>query len=411
MVPSLPPEILALIFEWCMPCESEGQLPVPNMNIAPLLLGRISRSWRNVVLSTPSLWCSLRLRMDSYDPRLALLQTWLSRSGCMPLTLDLYCSVADGLIDVLRPHALQFESLRLCIPAVDIVSLAQWSLPLLQRLDIRWSVGTEPRIGGALFGRAPALREFVTTGAVLSTVLSRFLFPWAQLKRFECERYSANACLEILRLASLLEYCAFSGQYPAQNEPLVPISSHPNLRTLSFNKGWDDLEIIRQVQFPGLKELRFTVQPYSTTHLASAVSQCPSILRLHVTYIAYDETQLIEYLRSLPSLVDLRVDQPPQAVLLALFTALAGDSQFLPKLEILRVECEEDRNLYPSLVKMLSQRRAFQSLKSASFDFQASVDTPDKYERSVIAALRREGIDVRFTAQHTYGGRGWMNIL
>ncbi|KAJ7771081.1 hypothetical protein DFH07DRAFT_241076 [Mycena maculata] len=418
---TLPPEILALIFERCIPTEIQVPFTRASKNIAPLLLGRISRTWRDISLSTPSLWCSLRLTLDRSDARLALLQAWLARSGCLPLTLELvYFHRNDGLppdalVDILRPHAHQFKVLRLRLPGADIVRLAQWPLPLLQDLDFRWTVGTQPPEAlplTGLFARAPALRKFTIAGGMLPAVLSHDVFPWAQLTQITCSGYSAKQCLDILQVASSLERCAFSGQYHTHHEQSIePLPPHTNLRSLSFTHGWDDLEILCQAHLPELQELQFTVQPYSELQLISIVPQHASIVKLDLSYMLFNATPLIEYLRSLSSLVDLRVHQMCRPVLVEFFMTLASDPQFLLKLEFLHVECDDDRDLYPSLLKMLSEGRAFRRLKSVSVELHVSIDTPDKQGRSLMAALTQEGMDINFTAGYTYGNSGWMSIL
>ncbi|KAJ7185368.1 hypothetical protein C8R46DRAFT_859589, partial [Mycena filopes] len=49
---TLPVEITAAIFVHCLP-EFPGH---PSRTVAPMLLGRICRRWRNIACSTPRLW-------------------------------------------------------------------------------------------------------------------------------------------------------------------------------------------------------------------------------------------------------------------------------------------------------------------------------------------------------------------
>ncbi|RDB29232.1 hypothetical protein Hypma_014896 [Hypsizygus marmoreus] len=87
----LPTELLQKIFVYCLP--SEGNTNV-RAKEAPLLLGRVCRAWRQLSLSVPDLWSSLRI-----CPPLPNLPTvhqmygdgilaWINRSGVLPLSIS-----------------------------------------------------------------------------------------------------------------------------------------------------------------------------------------------------------------------------------------------------------------------------------------------------------------------------------
>ncbi|KAJ6487243.1 hypothetical protein C8R47DRAFT_953062, partial [Mycena vitilis] len=75
----LPPEILAVIFEHCLPAKAW-----PSRREAPLLLVQIRRRWREICMELPTLWP--RVAFD--DTRsVELLGTWLARARNRPLTI------------------------------------------------------------------------------------------------------------------------------------------------------------------------------------------------------------------------------------------------------------------------------------------------------------------------------------
>ncbi|KAJ7160248.1 hypothetical protein C8R46DRAFT_1223729 [Mycena filopes] len=84
---TIPFEITAEIFVHCLP-----STPAPaSLTIAPMLLARICRLWRNIAWSTPKLWAALRItKWDVPNPAL-LTRLWFSRAGGAPklLSLDL----------------------------------------------------------------------------------------------------------------------------------------------------------------------------------------------------------------------------------------------------------------------------------------------------------------------------------
>ncbi|KAK7434207.1 hypothetical protein VKT23_020337 [Stygiomarasmius scandens] len=95
----LPPEILSEIFVFCLP---EDRNPVCSVSQAPLLLGLVCRSWREVCLSTPRLWSAVHVVLPTggeitsmcttVDGRRLGVEAWLDRSGSLPLSFSIYGS-------------------------------------------------------------------------------------------------------------------------------------------------------------------------------------------------------------------------------------------------------------------------------------------------------------------------------
>ncbi|KAJ7119995.1 hypothetical protein C8R46DRAFT_1256749 [Mycena filopes] len=82
---TIPFEITAEIFVHCLPA-LPGQ---PSGSVAPMLLARICRQWRNIACSTPRLWAALRTDRRK-GPNLALLaHMWFGRAGGAPKSLFL----------------------------------------------------------------------------------------------------------------------------------------------------------------------------------------------------------------------------------------------------------------------------------------------------------------------------------
>ncbi|KAJ7118548.1 hypothetical protein C8R43DRAFT_1036009 [Mycena crocata] len=407
---TLPPEIMTPIFECCIPCDFYSNPPVPNRHTVPLLLASVSRYWRNIALAMPKFWCSLRLFLDGSDARLALLKTWLSRSGRCPITLALFYDYRPSAVPpeqhayILRPHSHQLKSIRLHLPYADIVKLAQWNLPLLQHLEFTWTnrtVPTDEVLTIGLFKRAPLLHEFTTSGVVLLTGLLRdSIFPWAKLKTFTCSDYTINQVWDVLRIAPLLEHCTFRAECLANlASPLGLATSHTKLHSLSLSDGAHDLLILSRMQLPELRELHFTVEQRHAHSMRTINPLLPCLIRkLDLVFRGTAGTPLIEYLQSLLSLTDLHLKEVSGLILKSLFALLSSDATFLLGLENLYVECEDNVGLYPSLVKMLLVRgKGSRRLHSAVFHFRASIDSLNAHQRSVIDALKRDGMQLSIT--------------
>lgn len=97
----LPPDILGEIFVHCLPTDRN---PTRSLAEAPLLLGMICRSWRDISLSTPRVWTGIHVYIphvlisqhqslsDLVELRTQGVQRWLGRSGTLPLSISLKIS-------------------------------------------------------------------------------------------------------------------------------------------------------------------------------------------------------------------------------------------------------------------------------------------------------------------------------
>ncbi|KAG2355270.1 hypothetical protein BDR07DRAFT_1426550 [Suillus spraguei] len=123
-VPYLPTEILCKIFHICLPkfpeVTEDGELMVPSVLEAPILLTGVCRRWREIAVGTPSLWCKLSLptyseEEEEWQQRALGYDLWLKRSQGYPLSLALYCyDDSDSLAKLrvlLQPYINQISSL------------------------------------------------------------------------------------------------------------------------------------------------------------------------------------------------------------------------------------------------------------------------------------------------------------
>lgn len=121
----LPPELLSEIFEQCLDLGNSRVLfsVTARTKMAPLLLGRVCRSWRAIAHATPRLWrdifvniCDGRYSDKLRKDALPVLQTWLARSGSLPLNLVVLCKterILPGLVDLfetIATHAVRWKT-------------------------------------------------------------------------------------------------------------------------------------------------------------------------------------------------------------------------------------------------------------------------------------------------------------
>ncbi|TDL20081.1 hypothetical protein BD410DRAFT_899850 [Rickenella mellea] len=163
-IQKLPQELLSKIFHHCVshPISRPGfvRLPNPSVREAPLKLGRISRSWRQLVLSDPLLWSRLSLVGRPRDSSLDLVAVgeWLARSQLAPLWLAINYAAAyndEAVEDVNRiitkviSHSDRWKYLELSLPSPckgPILTQLSKALPNLEFLHIHMKGKSEDRI-------------------------------------------------------------------------------------------------------------------------------------------------------------------------------------------------------------------------------------------------------------------------
>lgn len=148
----LPLDILGEIFVRCLPEHN----PVMCRKEAPLVLGRVCSLWRSLSLHLPVLWAGLHVVIPStqYVQRLAFviegIETWLGRSGSLPLSLSVFGNGRYGsgwqespslaIIKALLGYKDRWYRVSLNVPSVGTTVL--WDvpgtdLPMLQSLCLK----------------------------------------------------------------------------------------------------------------------------------------------------------------------------------------------------------------------------------------------------------------------------------
>ncbi|PAV19529.1 hypothetical protein PNOK_0446300 [Pyrrhoderma noxium] len=93
----LPVEILAEIFEYCLPSSQERQ-NAPLHTLPPLTLSWVCKLWRELCLSLPKLWTTVTLGHRATNPAddISIFKLWLSRSKHLPISINLHYEVNDS---------------------------------------------------------------------------------------------------------------------------------------------------------------------------------------------------------------------------------------------------------------------------------------------------------------------------
>ncbi|KAJ7498030.1 hypothetical protein B0H11DRAFT_2382830 [Mycena galericulata] len=207
---TLPNEIVSEIFTRVLPV-----YPRCPPAVTPTLLSSVCRKWRDIALSTPTLWRAISIRIPMYPhiSKLPLLETWLSRSRYCPLSISLadnwYAEASDSkmapFVQAILPQCNRWEYLSLLVADLDVFSLIQGNMPLLRHLQIGVTpFMTHTNVGPVVLFQHAAQLQTVT---LLSSLPPEITLPWARLTRLVAQNADPDMCSRILEHAPNLIYC------------------------------------------------------------------------------------------------------------------------------------------------------------------------------------------------------------
>ncbi|CUA68783.1 Eukaryotic translation initiation factor 3 subunit A [Rhizoctonia solani] len=286
----LPPEIIARIFECGV---NAGGRCVLGSGTHGLFMGavrRVSKLWREIAESTPSLWSSIIIDMHN---SLESTELRLKRSRCAPLDIQVVftdrvtsaASVTSTLTDafnLLRPHMQRWRSLRLQIPYVHARAvLTSLSGPTPCLKEFSFHVNT-PKMTRNI-RELPWMLEDTTSLTTLS--LSSVDFGWSNaalyfrnLSSIYLSDYWASSAPSSLQLLCLVGTCAAT---------LTDLT----LRNMSDCDSeeeqilLEELRYIPQIMLPRLKRATFYFSGFSRLSVLLSRVAFPSLEYLEISYL------------------------------------------------------------------------------------------------------------------------------
>ncbi|KAF8143345.1 hypothetical protein K438DRAFT_1876203 [Mycena galopus ATCC 62051] len=351
----LPHDIIEEIFTACLPTHRNC---VMSATEAPVLLGRICRSWRVISLSTPRLWSRLHIveptRPYNSSPyalspglyeakvtqRLEVANIWLRRSGTCPLSISVESNLDHGVsppltpspsvtkpdlfLNMLIPFASRWRSIRLVVPpsALETLScLTENDVPLLRRLKIAQRPHHSPIVPqwtlaqcGILNG--PSLTKFSLSGS--SVFSSDLPLRWSQLTALSLmgpawgtghTPQSCETTLDLLSRCPKLETCKLLIYDPRDGYLPDSVVECPFLHTFVLESTGSPVftsgRLLSRLSLPGLRDFAMHGQAdfhgvFTSNSLAMSLAASTHLEAIAIDSDSFSKASLMDFIRSLP---------------------------------------------------------------------------------------------------------------
>jgi hypothetical protein len=318
----IPPEIWAQIFAVSVKDAWAPGYPQINVQQPPLLLGHVCSTWRAISLSTPHLWSSICIPRRIRATAIPLIETWLKRSGAMPLSIEMNGLSSDfpsNVLDVFIPHSARWKNVSLFMSNAALAALfAKITLTSLDTIMLRLS-GRPQQI--SLATSAKCLRS-------VTLVISRGIrpdpqildLPWSQLTHLNIISISGviDDGYDILNHCSALTHCSLSAVGSVWEATERPPCCLPSLSVLQLATNLDPGPLLDSLVLPHLVHLEidfialsYRPNVWPKAQIVSLVTR--SSCRLQTLILRNKriyEADLIECCRSIPTLHHLLVNGP-----------------------------------------------------------------------------------------------------
>ncbi|KAF9255978.1 hypothetical protein L218DRAFT_937112 [Marasmius fiardii PR-910] len=383
---AMPSDILSTIFAFC--CQENVLLP---SSLPPVLrLSMVCGRWRDIALSTPSLWSSIGINLGAWSGKIHMLEhltkQFMERSQQSPLHLSLvlhFKTVSDvaeakHALDIIiqncerwKDMSLDFEGLKFSFPSFASI---HGRLPVLRSLSLTPPKGhTDLNVISRLFDTCPSLRalEFFT----LPDEFEPLHLPWNQLKLLRIHNSFINVASPLLTSCKSIERLEFTnvGGLSEGSEGFSDHSVTSSVKSLiiSMTEGETQHElddILQHVTLKGLESLEISMEgpdpdvwsTWDGVHMHDFLrrSSCRlTSLRLHVPFT---DRQTLSLLQMIPTLCIEEYPEESNCIVTDDFlNRIVADTSLapiLPNLNQLKLKIHQQGVSYHSLLKMLSSR-------------------------------------------------------
>ena len=386
IVCQLPPDVTAIIFEFCLPDFTDYQMDrlsavspftcftklKEDLSI-PLSLGAICSYWREIAWSTPSLWSSLFIHApgvrdsssSSHTMPSGIAREWLARSGQLPLSIRILAYPGNlrafpALVHIINQYSSRWSDLDFYMPQC-YYRYFHATAPILKSIRFQCSDNATNLDVLDLQLACPRLER----ANLWSFPVYRTNIQWDNLTHLTLDSISVADSFLILRKTPRLVFCKVSGFGSVNREPIIGaplvLTSLKSLQIMIFALRSSSLaeDFLDNLIAPHLEELslpRYYNWPMDVITPFLRISACSlrSFSAIFSIFPLYYE-RFMSLLESMPSLNTLSIislttlkfenistpeDYDPRNILQLVAKVLASQSTslqqgFLPNLEIL----------------------------------------------------------------------------
>lgn len=363
-VQRLPPELLAHVFLLSIYIDSD--YPVAR---AVLLPSHVNQYWRDVALSTPTMWSHISVDVDQWQQEYDRCKVWLARASLCPLSItiigeprddsDGYSSGEQMVLDLLLGHFEQWQHLTLDMPhdALSWLTAIKENIPLLHSLYIPSYYNpapSSPSSFNVIFHSAPNLRHFRLDELDMNFIL-QLQVPWGQLTLLQLGACSYQDFLSILTRCPILEHLTvfiedrtvhLAGTTQITDPVSHSIIRHTKLTNLHVASSVDLSSFFSHLSFPSLRDLTLVIhrswvqQSFNSFLYRSSCSLRK--LSINIPHASTDNIACI--LRRTPDLTELDLFHKVtrETLQLLLVSGSASAQILVPRLKCLSVKSNSE---------------------------------------------------------------------
>jgi len=334
--PHLPPELISHIFTiYTENFNSSFDIHRPSAERGPLLLGAVSKLWREVAFGTPQLWNTITIQfyiqawpLDKIKMKIELVKQWLDRSRQLPLHISFRAEEMSmwHAKDLWGPI---FSLIRNCAPrwhtlVLDICLLLYAAFldgltyaPRLHTLKLGYMVDSpfdNDSSHDPFHLQTPSLKHL----AIIDLPLSSIAVEWGNITHFEGNNLHVDEFFETLRLARRLTSCKLHRlrnnlhRYPLPTIPLI----HSALKRLRLPSVRSLEHFIDLLVFPSLEKFRYKCEGIHSLLPKSCLISLFNRSRCQLTHFGLlsgelledDMDDLISLFFALPTLTHLKFE-------------------------------------------------------------------------------------------------------
>ncbi|KAJ7609013.1 hypothetical protein FB45DRAFT_845586 [Roridomyces roridus] len=407
----MPPEILSEIFLWTLPSPADLAPGLPMLKTR-WVLSQVSRRWREVALSTPSLWSLVSVSDERKADPLPMIQAQVQHARS--LKIHFYGSDTGDTkaqtrsFAFLSEHSLRWEELfvRLIPGVVPLMSTLRGRLPSLRRLSIVWG-NAESQDGIESIKCFETASSLEDVGFASDFAYIPIPFPTGRLTSYRVEG-PLELHLGVLKMAPNIIEARVMVAYDLDQpwpKPSDPAIDMLHLKRLCVTH----VEVLDHLRAPSLAEIAINL---SSTDENPVDHLDPFFLRSSCApprFCVEDSPGLSiteRILTKFTFITSFTVLSDSVEVLNAHLSMFAKTPIAFPHLnEISFVSMDPPSFHYPLVLEMLQSRRSAQSALSSAVFVTSKGPGPDPITCLALNALREAGMNILILENSDYWRR------